>query len=427
MERHQAGYEQLRVNSNLKVVRIISAIMLVVHVLMLALDYTLYSSGAWEKIIGYQYLFYSHLFILAALLPIWILSRKNLRLSLSSKKKITNIAVYICAFWAVSVTLIDQFIHQNITVALMCSLVISATIIFSIKERIAIFSFMLIFFFSGIILLDINEAVKIGHLTNGSVFIIFAFVISSLICNYHIKSFSKSCLIRDQNKLLENYNSELKQFAYIASHDLKAPLRTINSFIGLLDRTMPDKTSQQHEFMKFIQDGSTNMSTLIDDLLSYTTLESEASMEILEISDILLVVKNNLSAEITANNAIINHPDMPRVKGIKPHLILLFQNLIGNALKYRSKATPIIDISYLDEGDKIKFKIMDNGVGVPPVMKEQIFNLFSRGDHSKQEFKGTGLGLAICKKIVNQLNGCIWVDSNGRDGSSFYFTIPLSK
>jgi light-regulated signal transduction histidine kinase (bacteriophytochrome) len=322
--------------------------------------------------------------------------------------------------WTILVTIIDQFIHQNITVALIGFLLIATTIILSIKERIAVFSFILFFFFFGIFFLDIEQTIKIGNLTNGVVFIFFAFIISNL-----INSFSKSCLIRDQNKLLENYNSELKQFAYIASHDLKAPLRTINSFIGLLDRTMPEKTSQQYEFMKFIQDGSSNMSTLIDDLLAFTTLEKEANMEILELSDILLVVKSNLSAEITANEAIIKHPEMPQVKGIKPHLILLFQNLIGNALKYRSKASPIIDISYFDDGDQIKFEIKDNGIGVPLVMKEQIFNLFSRGDHSKQEFKGTGLGLAICEKIINQLNGTIWVDSNGEDGSSFYFTIPV--
>ncbi|MGK0391035.1 MAG: chemotaxis family two-component system sensor kinase Cph1 [Maribacter sp.] len=179
--------------------------------------------------------------------------------------------------------------------------------------------------------------------------------------------------------------------------------------------------------MQFIQDGSSNMSTFIDDLLAFTTLKRETYMEILELSDILLIVKNNLSAEVMANEAIIKHLKMPQRKEIKPHLILLFQNLIGNALKYKSKDTPIIDISYIDEGDKIRFKITDHGVGIPHVMKERIFNLFSKGDHNKQEFKGTGLGLAICKKIVNQLNDTIWVDSNGKKGSSFYFTIPINK
>lgn len=426
-EEYQTEYNQARINSNLKVVRIISSILIVAHLILLMIDYVLYHSGAWEDIVGYQYLFYTHVFIIIALFPIWLLSNKKKQHSFSFKNKITYSAIYLTSFWAVSVTIIDQFIHQNITVSLICSLVIATTIIFSIKERIAIFSFILGYFFIGIVFLDIDQAVKIGNLVNGTVFIFFAFVISNLIGNYHIRSFSKSCLIRDQNKLLENYNSELKQFAYIASHDLKAPLRTINSFIGLLDRTMPDKTSQQYEFMKFIQDGSANMSTLIDDLLAFTTLESEAHAEILELSDILLVVKNNLSAEITANEAIIKHPEMPRIKGVKPHFILLFQNLIGNALKYRSNDSPVIDISYLDEGDKIKFEIKDNGVGVPLAMKEKIFNLFSRGDHSKQEFKGTGLGLAICQKIISQSNGSIWVDSNGKDGSSFYFTIPVNQ
>lgn len=425
IKKYVQEYSALCVDSNIRVIRMISSILLGFHVLMLIVDYFLYQSGQWISIPAYEYLFYAHIAVYIIFIPAFFLSKKQDRPRRKYQNIISQIFIYLTIVWSTAVSLIDQYIHHNITVVMMCSLIVATTIIFSFKERIFAFAFALLLFIVGFLMIDNDSAVKIGNIVNGSVFIFFSFMISALIGKYHFNNFLSKKLIEEQNNKLKNYNEDLKQFSYIVSHDLKAPLRTISNFTSLLDRSITDKTERQESFMGFIKGSANNMSQLIDDLLTFTALEKNQGTEILSLDEIIGIVKNNLSAEILESNAIIEHPiKFPSVKGIKPHMILLFQNLIQNAIKYHSEAKPIIHIAFLQRKNEIEFVIKDNGVGIDKSVNEGIFNLFSRGEQNKSEFKGTGIGLAICKKIIQHLNGEIWVVSEKGDGSSFFFTIP---
>lgn len=229
-----------------------------------------------------------------------------------------------------------------------------------------------------------------------------------------------------QRQELTRSNSELEQFAYIASHDLQEPLRTIASFTQLLARRYHDRLDAKAErYINHIVDGSLRMQTLIEDLLQYSRVRTRAKpFEEIETDQVLEIALANLQSAIESNQATISASTLPSVKGDRAQLVQLFQNLIGNAIKYRRQDPPQIAIDAKREGDRYRFCIEDNGIGIDPKHRDRIFQIFQRL-HTIQEYPGTGIGLAVCQKIVQRHGGRIWVESELGRGSKFYFTLAV--
>jgi len=224
--------------------------------------------------------------------------------------------------------------------------------------------------------------------------------------------------------LLRKSNSELEQFAYVASHDLKEPLRMITSFLQLLDKKYQDELDDDaHEYIDFAVDGAKRMNSLIDDLLEYSRLnDGNKNFRYLKTESILNQALDNLDIS-SDENIIVSFDSLPLINCNDSQIIQLFQNLIGNAIKYNDKNQVKIWISAESSESDWLFKIKDNGIGIDPKNYEKIFQIFNRL-HTINEFEGTGIGLAISKKIVDNHDGKLWVESELGKGSSFNFTIP---
>lgn len=233
--------------------------------------------------------------------------------------------------------------------------------------------------------------------------------------------------IQQQNSDLERKNDDLKKFAFIVSHDLKAPLRTIGSFTGLLRRRYFHKIDQDgQEYMDFITGGVKRMDQLLNDLLTYSQIENtDRGADWTETKDVIHNALSNLYFQIRNQNVAvkINEEALPRVKGNSAHLTQLFQNIIANGIKFRNGRAPQISIDCMQNEQKFTFAIRDNGIGIEDQYQEKIFRMFSRL-HKVEEYEGTGIGLATCKKIVEKHGGKIWVKSALGQGSTFYFSLP---
>jgi PAS domain S-box-containing protein len=224
-------------------------------------------------------------------------------------------------------------------------------------------------------------------------------------------------------KELNRSNKELEEYAYVASHDLKEPLHVVSSFVYLLEKRFQAKLDdQERQYLKFIKEGVVHAQTLVKDLLEYSCIGKKKSFEIVEISFVLSEVLANLKTMTEEANASIKCEPMPRITANYLEMVQLFQNLIVNAIKYRSQRTPVIQIAAGAEDEMWIFSIKDNGIGIDSQYKDRIFDMFQRL-HAKNEYSGTGIGLAICKKIVESHGGRIWFDSSLGEGTTFYFTI----
>ena len=220
-------------------------------------------------------------------------------------------------------------------------------------------------------------------------------------------------------------NQDLEQFAYAASHDLQEPLRTVINFLQLLDRDAGTKLGVEgREYLEYSLGGAKRMQQLITDLLNYARLGNKPKvMERIDCEDVLVHVLHNLNAAIEASGADIQHGPLPLVMGDAGQLSLLFQNLLGNALKFKSARPLKIEVSASRQEDAWQFVIKDNGIGIDPKHFGRIFEIFQRL-HTREEYPGTGIGLSIAKKIVEAHGGRIWVESTAGQGTAFYFTLP---
>jgi PAS domain S-box-containing protein len=219
-------------------------------------------------------------------------------------------------------------------------------------------------------------------------------------------------------------NAELEQFAYVASHDLQEPLRMVSSFLQLLEKKYAENLDETaNQYIQFAVDGSNRMKSLILDLLEYSRVNtSQEQRTAIDLSTIINQVLDTYSCKIIETKASVKVSLMPVARVNKMQMTQLFQNLIGNALKYNKAAQPAIEIGYEEQADCHLFFVKDNGIGIDPKFYERIFIIFQRL-HTKNQFSGTGIGLAICKKIVEKHEGRIWVESIAGEGSTFYFTV----
>ncbi len=238
---------------------------------------------------------------------------------------------------------------------------------------------------------------------------------------------TKNEQIELQNQQLENSNKELKQFAYIASHDLKEPLRMIGAYTSLLHRRYANKLDEgAKEFMGFITEATTRMNSLLDDLLTYSKVGTqELQKEVVKMGEVVEIAMANLQLNIKQKQAKVNVGHLPQVNVSRSQMGQLYQNLLSNALKFSNKEHPQIWVDAQKNGKAFIFSVKDNGIGIAEEHQERIFEMFSRL-HTRQEYEGTGIGLATCKKIVEQHGGKIWVESKPQKGCTFYFTIPFS-
>lgn len=230
-----------------------------------------------------------------------------------------------------------------------------------------------------------------------------------------------------QRQELERSNTELEQFAYVASHDLQEPLRMVASYTKLLAQLYQGRLdAEADKFINYAVDGAERMQTLLNDLLFYSRVDRKGkAFRLTDSHGALDSAIANLQMIIQETDARITSNTLPSVMADETQLIQLFQNLMSNAIKYRSQQPPVIDVGARLENGEWCFWVKDNGIGIAPKHKERIFIIFQRL-HTRQKYPGTGIGLAICKKIVERHRGRIWVESEFGQGATFYFTIPES-
>ncbi|MBC8053496.1 MAG: GHKL domain-containing protein [Sphingobacteriaceae bacterium] len=227
-----------------------------------------------------------------------------------------------------------------------------------------------------------------------------------------------------QAKKLKTQNKELEQFAYIASHDLQEPLRTLISFASLFEEEFKGKLNEDAEtYLNFIIHSSKRMQQLVQGLLDYSRIGKEVSLKPVNCNEIINEVMDDMAASINESAAKISVQPLPELTGNPIEMRQLFQNLLSNALKFRKKDTsPQISITAEQQTSNWLFSIKDNGIGIAEADKDKIFTIFKRL-HNRDEYEGTGIGLSHCRKIVEQHGGNIWIDSQPGLGSTFHFTI----
>ena len=227
---------------------------------------------------------------------------------------------------------------------------------------------------------------------------------------------------------LSRSNRELEQFAYIASHDLQEPLRKVAGFTRLLQRRYKGRLDERaDEYIAFAADGATRMQALITDLLAFSRVGRPVKPpELVPLDDVLADALERLRAAIEETDATIEADGLPIVPGEPGLLALVFQNLVGNALKFHNQAKPHVRIGSERQGQEWLIWCADNGIGIDPEYRERIFVIFQRLQ-PRERSAGTGIGLAICRKIIEYHGGRIWVEPVAGGGSRFQFTLPAAE
>jgi light-regulated signal transduction histidine kinase (bacteriophytochrome) len=231
--------------------------------------------------------------------------------------------------------------------------------------------------------------------------------------------------LRETLAELARSNTDLEQFAYVASHDLQEPLRMISSYVQLLARRYSGKLdADADEFIDFAVDGAARMQRLINDLLTYSRMgRRKKPFEPTDVNYVLSQTIVNLKNAIEESQAVITNDGLPTVMADEAQVCQLLQNLVSNAIKFRSNGPPHIHISSQQENGQWIFSVSDDGIGIDPQYHERIFAIFQRL-HGRTEYDGTGIGLSVCKSIIERHGGKIWLESEFGKGSTFYFSIP---
>ncbi len=265
-----------------------------------------------------------------------------------------------------------------------------------------------------------NSNDEIGELTDS-----FNSMTEQLRLNQEELLKSNAYIKQQAEELLDRYNSDLEQFAYVTTHDLIEPLRMITSYIQLLQRRYRNVYDDEaKEFMGYVVEGVDRMHTIINDLFEYSHIRTDVKdFETIDLNEVLAATIKKLDKEITGSEAQIHNSGMPEIRGVQSNFVQVFQNLIGNAIKFRQIDKPLeITIGYESREFDWLFSVQDNGIGFDPQYKDKIFEIFKRLN-KRDDYPGSGMGLAITKNIVERHGGKIWVDSRLGYGTTFYFTI----
>jgi signal transduction histidine kinase len=227
---------------------------------------------------------------------------------------------------------------------------------------------------------------------------------------------------------LKRSNTELEQFAYVASHDLQEPLRKVASFCQALERRYHGQLDERaDQYIEFAVDGAKRMQILINDLLAFSRVgRSGAERQLVDLADVLVEVRQSLSTALQEASATVLADGLPRVRGDRALLVSLFQNLLSNAIKFRGPEPPAIRFAAHREDDLWHLSCTDNGIGIDSEYADRIFVIFQRL-HTKEAYPGTGIGLAMCRKIVEYHGGQMWLDPDHRPGARFQFTLPIAE
>ncbi|HLB70066.1 MAG TPA: ATP-binding protein [Candidatus Methanoperedens sp.] len=298
------------------------------------------------------------------------------------------------------------------------------------------------FLMDGLIIVTVSNFVYFsyefsGHLlmATGFYFIHLSLYRSSVELPYEKLAEAEDRLRKDAEEKLKQTmaelmrsNKELEEFAYVASHDLQEPLRMVVSYLQLIEKRYKSRIdADADEFIDFAVDGATRMQRLINDLLTYSRVGTQGRPFVpTDCESVLRQACANLEIAMKESGAVITHDVLPEVMADSGQLAQLFQNLIGNAIKFRNEKPPEIHIGIEQKGNDWLFCVRDHGIGIDMQYAERIFHIFQRL-HGKKEYSGSGIGLAVCKKIVKRHGGRIWVESEPGKGSTFYFTIPKER
>ncbi|NWG04902.1 MAG: GHKL domain-containing protein [Syntrophaceae bacterium] len=230
-----------------------------------------------------------------------------------------------------------------------------------------------------------------------------------------------------KSKDLARSNKELEQFAYVAAHDLKQPLIVAGGYINRLNRLSKEKPDPDtNRYLSYITDAMTRIEALINGLLAYARVGTKAmNLKLADCNDMVEYATSNLQVEIEENDAIVTHDHLPTLLIDDIQFIQLFQNLIGNGIKFRREEPPRVHVSAEHQEKEWIFSICDNGIGIDPKHSTSIFDIFQRL-HESSKYQGNGIGLATCKKIVENHGGRIWIESTPGKGSTFKFAIPIT-
>ena len=236
----------------------------------------------------------------------------------------------------------------------------------------------------------------------------------------------KNTEVESLNNKLATLTKEMNQFTYIVSHDLQAPLRMVTGFLDLLGKKYGDKLDESaKQYIGYAVKGASKMRSLVLDLLEYSRLTPAGEFAEVDLDMIMKEAKEKYQSFIEETGAMISSDHLPVVKANKKQMAQLFQHLLENALKFRSKAVPEINITLKKGKGFWVIGVTDNGIGIDPAFAEKIFIIFRRLHNDDAGYAGTGIGLALCKKITELHGGEIWVEPAGENGSSFYFSLPV--
>lgn len=236
---------------------------------------------------------------------------------------------------------------------------------------------------------------------------------------------AKAAELEEAIEMLERSNEDLRQFAYVASHDLQEPMRSVMTHVQLLEKHYGDQLDEEaREYIQFAVDSVKEMRHRVQDLLAYSRVENQqASREPVDLEEVLDHVRANLREPIEEAGAQIEHRPLPTVQGNRTQLVQLFENLLSNAIKFRGDGAPTVSIQAEREGEMWRIQTEDDGIGIAPDYQDKVFTIFQRL-HTSEQYQGTGIGLAICKRIVDHHGGQIGVDSELGEGATFWFTLP---
>jgi light-regulated signal transduction histidine kinase (bacteriophytochrome) len=227
---------------------------------------------------------------------------------------------------------------------------------------------------------------------------------------------------------LQRSNAELEQFAYVASHDLQEPLRKVTSFCQLLQQRYQDQLDDRgSQYIEFAVDGAKRMQGLINDLLAFSRVgRTTEHFAAVDLGTCVAAAVKSLGTAIEESGATVTANSLPVVTCDSGLLTSVFQNLIGNAIKFRADAAPEVRIEAVRDGSFWLFSVTDNGIGIEPRFAERVFVIFQRL-HSRETYAGTGIGLALCRKIIEFHGGTIWLDTDRFPGTRIWFTLPVTR